>query len=374
LCNLRVRLINPRTTVINWNRVDTVAKHWLDLETVQLTVCSQIVAVSDIYVVTGREILAMPTTTDCRKLAGLQLEALVGVSGGQAEFTEAGALMQGPELNMGLQELLFRAAPSDTSRVVCLSAHAMKTLVQIIQADPEMSSEDWLHQSRALNEQLKTADYLENTSPQPCMIISPVHSDGPLHWTLLVLHRKQGDMTFQVRWYDSLPNSPNTAKQSAQLHLDAIVSCLRPHPVKTCVLPASETCRKQTDGHSCGPFSLIFAEQEIRQFRGEGLKIVEAKPREIVDNLNKIVKAVKGFQVKKKPAPVPAAKAPPPLPPPPLPPPVLPAGDPAPLDLDVSGCSKCIYCKKGCLQCNPGKATVAIARRDSKSVVSCDVD
>ena len=94
----------------------------------------------------------MPASTDCRKLAGLHLETLLEVAGGQSQFTAAGALMQGPELQIGLQELLFRAAPCDTSRVICLSAHAMKTLVAIIQADPEMSSEVWLHQSRALNE------------------------------------------------------------------------------------------------------------------------------------------------------------------------------------------------------------------------------
>ena len=48
LCNTRVRVMNPRATVLNWNRTDTVAKHWPDLETVQLTVCSQTVSVSDI--------------------------------------------------------------------------------------------------------------------------------------------------------------------------------------------------------------------------------------------------------------------------------------------------------------------------------------
>ena len=98
LCNMRVRLINPRTTVLNWNRVDTVAKHWPDLETVQLTVCSQIVAVLEIFVLTGKEIMAMPASTDCLKLAGLHLEALLAASGGEDAFTEAGALLQGPEL------------------------------------------------------------------------------------------------------------------------------------------------------------------------------------------------------------------------------------------------------------------------------------
>ena len=179
LCNMRVRVINPRATVLNWNRTDTVAKHWPDLETVQLAVCSQTLPVSDIYVLTGREIMAMPASADCRKFAGLQLEALLAASGGELVFTAAGALLQGPELMVGLQELSFRAAPFDTRHLISLSTHAMKTLVHVIDADPEMSSADWLHQSKELNQQLAVAAYAEDKSPHACMIISPVHSEEP---------------------------------------------------------------------------------------------------------------------------------------------------------------------------------------------------
>ena len=173
----------------------------------------------------AREVMLMPASTDCRRLAGIYWEALVAASGGDVAFTLAGTLLQGPELQVGCLELTLMAAPCDTSSLICLSAHAMKTLVAAIDADPEMSGEDWLHQSRALNQQLTAADCAETKSPHACTIISPVHSDEPLHWTLLVLHRRYADKTFQVRWYDSLPNITNTAKLSAQLHLDAIVSC-----------------------------------------------------------------------------------------------------------------------------------------------------
>ena len=101
---------------------------------------------------------------------------------------------------------------------------------------------------------------------------------------------------------------------------------------------------------------------------------MEIRERDCRDNLNKIVKAVKVFVQKKKPAPDPAAKAPPPLPPPPLPPPLQPAGAPAVLALEQFGFSKCRHQAVGCLRCNPAKATMAIGKRDSKSPLTLDVD
>ena len=135
-----------------------------------------------------------------------------------------------------------------------------------------------------------------------------------------MLHKPAQADKRQVRFYDSLPATPDTAKYKAQLVLEAVAERLDPLQLEASVLPGSTPTRKQADGTSCGWFSLMFAEQ-VRHFRGVAPRIVETSPAERRQQLNKLVQCLLHFKAAQH-AKAAKGKAPPPLPPPVDPPPL----------------------------------------------------
>ena len=128
------------------------------------------------------------------------------------------------------------------------------------------------------------------------------------------------------------------------------------------VLPPSSVSRKQTDGWSCGVWSLLFAEQLVRQLRGEGVRLVDTSLPDRLASLNKYLQAVLVFKKAKDSKPAPAAAVA--VPAPDLPAPkVLGLAKLASLPAGHFGCSRCTWAATGCLSCNAAKATAWMAKR-----------
>jgi hypothetical protein len=87
-----------------------------------------------------------------------------------------------------------------------------------------------------------------------------VHSDLPSHYTLLD-RRRSADGHYQLRYFDSLRQCSANGRRKAQVFVD----------VSGWQLPVPEPAnmRFQSDGWSCGLWCLQFAEEAVREERGE---------------------------------------------------------------------------------------------------------
>ena len=176
--------------------------------------------------------------------------------------------------------------------------------------------------------------------------------------------RREADSKFEVTFYDSLQETPETAKTEVRRLLTLLVNLVGHDKFSQQELPLQAKPVIQTDGWSCGYHCCHRLEEEYRQFRGEGKVHGYQKVNDTRLELNKWVKSL--LEVKIKAAPQEAAppkeasstssssnSVAPPLPPP------LQAAPPATVlaakPTGKYGCSKCRSSIVGCLMCNPEK-------------------
>ena len=280
---------------------------------------------------------AFPGQLDFRKLSREDKGQVRAALAGPAVELKVGNYLESPEMAAALVELelRLRQAPSpgreQRSRPVLLSP-----------VTTDLALQQWATGSGTEEAQL-SAWQLRNQVAGSELVLAPLHSAGPpQHWTLLVLEREEaGAGEWKVRCYDSLqPRSEPAAAQAANL-VDLL---------QAGVLPGELSSRReQTDGHSCGWFCLMWAEEELREWRGETRKLLEPAEREKVSYLNRLFGScqgrARGREVSEAVVPAEA---------PPLPPPAEVPQTAA--RVEEFGCSRCRWNKRGCLQCNPAKA------------------
>ena len=108
-------------------------------------------------------------------------------------------------------------------------------------------------------------EYSENiqTLSQALLVLAPVHTENPQHWTLLSARRQSRDQPWQLEYEDSLPAQTDVGYQAATRIARRLF-----------LLPEGQQLPKslpgdQKDGWSCGLIVLQKAEMHIRRFRGE---------------------------------------------------------------------------------------------------------
>ena len=162
---------------------------------------------------------------------------------------------------------------------------------------------------------------------QSDLALLPIHSQGPpAHWALLVVEKAEGEAPAAARFYDSLTGGSAASLAQAAAALDLLQSL--GHSVQHS-LPATASCRRQTDGWSCGHWVLLHAEEEYRQSRGEGKTTLFADFDRQIVRINKFFSQVLKVKVSPKGTGKSSGKGsgkssgkppPPPLPPPSQPP------------------------------------------------------
>ena len=101
---------------------------------------------------------------------------------------------------------------------------------------------------------------------EKCFIVCPVCSEAPRHWTALAI-RREADSKFEVTFYDSLQETPETAKTEVRRLLTLLVNLVGHDKFSQQELPLPTKPVIQVDGWSCGYHSLHRLEDEYRQFR-----------------------------------------------------------------------------------------------------------
>ncbi len=175
--------------------------------------------------------------------------------------------------------------------------------------------------------------------------------------------RREAGSKFEITFYDSLEQTPDTAKTEVRRLLTLVFNVLGYDKFSQQELPIPAKPVIQTDGWSCGYHCCHRLEEEYRQFRGEGKVHGYQKVNETRLELNKWLKVLKEVKVKEA-----APKAAPPKEasstsssssvPPPLPPQsesAPPATVLAAVPTGSYGCGKCRHSPSGCLMCNPEK-------------------
>jgi hypothetical protein len=138
-------------------------------------------------------------------------------------------------------------------------------------------------------------------APGVSRALAVVHSRGPSHYTLLDRSRS-ADGQYQLRYFDSLRQFSASGRSKAQVFADV---CGWQLPV-----PEPANGRFQIDGWSCGLWCLQFAEEAVRQERGEAKVVPVVSVSDILSRVNTFIDR----EGSHRPAPVPAEppKAPPP--------------------------------------------------------------
>jgi hypothetical protein len=275
--------------------------------------------------------------------------------GQSVRLFKSGSLLSDVELIAGLQEIRHRLCATRQGLFVWLPSLSQAAI-------------NLCRQNQAAEFTLALRQLSEQIDGHRCpdgsvVVLIPVHSIGPQHWTLLSLQQMQPGQLFSCVQYSEtlLPESTN-ARLAAQQCLSFSAEALGQTDLPT--LPARHNVLRQADGWSCGIWTLLYAEQFIRQ------KLLLQPRRPTPVNLDAAIRRMNSWIQKiQAMSPVPASL--PPLPPPPGAPP--PPNPPSPTDKSVRqskkqtpkmpeidtqtwGCSRCRWGKKGCITCNPGKA------------------
>ncbi len=118
------------------------------------------------------------------------------------------------------------------------------------------------------------------------LLLMPVHTSDPdEHWTLLCLQTEATEGRWSVRRYDSLLKTEGPAIAKAEAICSMLdVFGLQLEPVDMGLLASK---RKQTDGYSCGYWGLLWAEEELRAFTGEGVQRVLLKLSDFIGRYNR---------------------------------------------------------------------------------------
>ena len=260
----------------------------------------------------------------------------------------------------------------------------------------------------------QVADFREARKNEPVLVLVPMNSLIPSHWSLLVLERQRKAVfpanpteeevalaekaRWSIRYYDSKPTISvdmysrihqavklvslafklekamewAPADEEAESNLREYQECYgsverEPGKVKYANVP------RQTDGWSCGFWTLLYAEKELREWVGEEPRAVRSVSKDFVCEIakyNKVLQHMQGYlaRMKKKREMEKAAKA--------LkkahdekakaaaekskPSEEALAGLPQPGEIvtgsQQAGCSRCSYHRVGCLSCVGWKA------------------
>ena len=120
-------------------------------------------------------------------------------------------------------------------------------------------------------------------APSVNRVLAIVHSQGPSHYTLLDRSRS-ADGQYQLRYFDSLKQFSANGRSKAQVFAD-MCGWLLPVPE-----PANQ--RFQTDGWSCGLWCLQFAEEAVRQERGEAKVVPVVSVADLLSRVNNFIDRV----------------------------------------------------------------------------------
>eukprot|EP00438_Fugacium_kawagutii_P003901 Skav220694 [mRNA] locus=scaffold472:421476:423095:- [translate_table: standard] len=251
----------------------------------------------------------------------------------QIDVYEPGTLLTDDQLQQAWLEVEARLKPGSSVRVVT-------------PAESELAAQQGVA-SQAMKEFLADSHSL---------LLVPVHSYNPQHWTLLSV-RKAGsgpDMQPEVSYFESLSSQPEPAKEQARKLLK--LCC----PQADLPLPEPKNRAHQSDGFSCGFWAVQYMERQARQF----LNCSEGRWQTVKEQQGKLMLWQKALQKQQRilqaaqkereqQAGQQESLSAPPLPPPEGPPP---EEEPGRLAFDSQyGCSKCRYASTGCLSRNPAK-------------------
>ena len=260
----------------------------------------------------------------------------------QVEQYQLGQLLADHQLKAAWTEVQLRLQPDSAVKFVTPA----ESEVAASQGVPCQAMTDWQAENRSL-------------------LLVPVHSTQPQHWTLLSFSKSDSSADSQpvIRYFDSLASQPATATAKASQLLQLVLQ--QPEAV----LPKPCNRGRQTDGYSCGFWALQYMEREARQFLGCSLGAWQTVGDQSVklqtwqEQLQK-AKSVRETAKKLSEAKWKQLEAPPPLPPPDSAPPDEPDAAKSGAQSSQSkkpafdsqyGCSRCKYLKVGCLSCNPAK-------------------
>ena len=202
----------------------------------------------------------MAASLDYRRVRAPHKNRCLSNSGGQLQKYKIGTYLESPELCAGIWEILLRAAQAGDA----WPPARVQLVDPIISASAIVGSnavDDLLHPTRTM-----VADLHQHG--EPFLIIIPVHSTEPLHWTVLMISRCDKPQ-LQILYYDPLPaqaaQSASNALAIAQLFCQWLPGLREALPL---ALDSADGSR-QTDGWSCGLWVLMRIEHAVRMFHGE---------------------------------------------------------------------------------------------------------
>jgi hypothetical protein len=300
----------------------------------------------------------LPAVLNFRRLTLMQKLTALQASGNELQFVADTAMLEGPELTALWSSVTVRGFQAEDGfedgQLVYLEPHSQKPAVGC------HLQEAFSEEATLACENFRKLLQVARETTRKCLIVCPVCSDAPRHWTALALSR-EADCKFEIIFYDSLEQTPETAKTEVRRLLTLLFNLLGYDKFSQQELPLPAKPVIQTDGWSCGYHCCHRLEEEYRQFRGEGKVHGYQKVNETRLELNKFLKSLLDVKVRAAPP-----KAAPPKEacsssssvPPPLPPPLEsapPATVLAAVPTGLYGCSKCRQSPVGCLMCNPEK-------------------
>ena len=296
-----VRVISPQAGYLSRNSKGCVQKASGNKVTVMLAgtkTCNSEFPGSEVWQLTGKEKGALPAVLDFRRLTLLQKLQALKASGNEIKFADEAAMLEGPELTGIWTSVTARGVQAGDGfaegELVYLEPHSQKPAVGC-------------HLQEAFSEEATLAcqhfrDLLQSAreSSAKCLIAAPVCSEAPRHWTALVL-RRAANSKFEISFYDSLSETPETAKTEVRRLLTLLLNMLGSDKFSEPELPLPTKPVLQTDGWSCGYHFSHRLEEEYRQFRGEGKVHGYQKVKETRLELNKWVKALLEVKVTQEP-------------------------------------------------------------------------
>ena len=307
----------------------------------------------DIYLLTGQEKLPVPEQLpDLRKLTKEMKEAVREALGREWTHLEGMQHMEADGLAVAWHLVLSKHLLQKPQEAwqglepVLVSPVPAEAASQAFKRDP--SSEEAELALRGIKEQLAK---VREQQTEAALIVAPVHSEAPSHWSLISMTRAKGQIAWAVEYFDSMANTSIHSQYKAELLLIMIGSCIGQGSMPT-ELPSKVNERTQSDAWSCGYWVALRMEELLREYRGEGPKRVMPDHFKLIRELNKFAAACQApktrqMQASQPSLPVPRKPAPEPLP------------GPGPSLAQMSklswGCAKCRFSKRGCRKCNPEK-------------------
>jgi hypothetical protein len=285
-------------------------------------------------------------TINLVRLSDIQKREICG-SDNYLELQESGSFAEGPEMSVIFAELLLRAKTSlseeRVSQIVAWPPQEVGwTLDMSIEAEDSGSGvppEEYLASLRT-----QTARFVQADRNKPVLVLVPMNAQDPPHWSLLVLERKAKTVfpleqteeeaaqaetdRWQIRYYDSRDvisvdmyrrvhqavklvslafglskhlqwSSADEKAEQNLLDYGATGTSSKVSPGS--VLLANRP--RQRDGWSCGFWTLLFMEAELRRFLGEeprALRKTSPNWEAEIRKHNKLIQNLQGFLQREK--------------------------------------------------------------------------